>query len=111
MGTLGDAHRRGSGTSFHRGRFLPFQPELTAEVIDKINLRADEAEVEIGEMLSKRGENADPEAIRRLSLTKVLKMSAPLFSEAWLEEESMLDPDDAEHPTLLNVDGDEIEFI
>ena len=73
-------------------------------------MRADDAEVEIREKLGEQDEHTGQEVIRRLSLAKVLKMSAPLFSKAWLEG-TVLDPDDVEHPTLLNADGDEIEFI
>ncbi|MCY4136777.1 MAG: hypothetical protein OXF56_00740, partial [Rhodobacteraceae bacterium] len=89
------------------GGLLPFQPELSAQVIDEVNLRADDAEVKIRKEF---GNHTDPKVIRRLSLAKVLKMSTPLFSEAWLEG-TVLDPDDAECPTLVNADGDEIEFI
>ncbi len=92
------------------GGLLPYQPELSALVIEEVNLRADDAEVEIRERLSEQDGHAGQEVIRRLSLAKVLKMSAPLFSEAWLEG-TVLDPDDVEHPTLVNTDGDEIEFI
>ncbi len=92
------------------GGLLPFQPELPAQVIDEVNLRADKAEVEIGKRLGAQDKHAGREVIRRLSLAKVLKVSAPLFSEAWLEG-TVLDPDDAECPTLVNAEGDEIEFI
>ncbi len=92
------------------GGLLRFQPELSAQVIDEVNLRADDAEDEIRERLGEQDRHADPEAVRRLSLTKVLKMSTPLFSEAWLEG-TVLDPEDVVHPTLMNADGDEIEFI
>ena len=92
------------------GGLLPYRPELSAQVIDEVNLRANDAEVGIGERLSEQDGHDSQEVIRRQSLAKVLKMSAALFSEAWLEG-TVLDPDDVEHPTLVNTDGDEIEFI
>ena len=92
------------------GGLLPFQPELSAQVIDEVNLCADDAEVEIRERLREQDKHAGQEVIRRLSLAKVLKTSTPLFSEAWLEG-TVLDPDNAECPTLLNAEGDEVEFI
>ena len=61
-------------------------------------------------MFSEQDECPEPELIQNLSLAMVLKMSAPLFSEAWLAG-NVLDPDDIELPTLFNSEGDEIEFI
>ena len=92
------------------GGLLPYQPELSARIIDEVNLCADKVEAKFSAMFSKQDEHTGPEVIRRLSLAKVLKMSAPLFSETWLAG-TALDPDDMELPTLMNAEGDEIEFI
>ena len=61
-------------------------------------------------MFGEQDEYPEPELIQDLSLAMVLNMSAPLFSEAWLMG-TVLDPVDVELPTLLNFEGDEIEFI
>ena len=92
------------------GGLLPYRPELSAQVIEEVNLCADKVEAEVRAKLSKQDEHASPEVIRGVSLAIILKMSAPLFSEAWLAG-TALDPDDMEIPTLMNSDGDEIEFI
>ena len=98
------------GHHFITGGMLPFEPDLSEQVIDEINLRADEAEDEICEMLSEKDEHADPEAIRRLSLARVLKMSAPLFSKEWMKD-TMLYPFDPRLPDLPPADFVEIEYI
>tara|TARA_R110002072_G_scaffold25582_8_gene85856 strand:- start:1713 stop:3146 length:1434 start_codon:yes stop_codon:yes gene_type:complete len=92
------------------GGLLPYKPELSEQIIEEIYMRADGAEVGIEEMFSEQDETPEPELIQNLSLAMVLKMSAPLFSEAWLAG-NVLDPDDIELPTLFNSEGDEIEFI
>ena len=92
------------------GGLLPYEPELSEQVIEEIYMRADDAEAGIEEMLSEQDEYPEPELVQNLALAMVLKMSAPLFSEAWLAG-NVLDPDDIELPTLFNSEGDEIEFI
>ncbi len=98
------------GSHIIAGGVLPYKPELTEQVIEEICLRADEAEIGFEEMFSEQNEYPEPELIQDLALAMVLKMSAPLFSEAWLAG-TVLDPADVELPTLLNTEGDEIEFI
>ena len=92
------------------GGVLPFEPELSEQVVQEIYLRADEAGAGLEEMLNTQNEYLEPEVIENLSLAMVLKMSASLFSEAWLAE-TVLDPADLERQTLVNAEGDEIEFI
>ena len=92
------------------GGALPYKPELAEQVIEEICLRAGEAESGLEDMFSEQDEYPEPELIQDLSLAMALKMSAPLFSEAWLMG-TVLDPADVEMPTLLNFEGDEIEFI
>ncbi len=92
------------------GGLLPYQPELSAKVIDEVNLCADKVEAEIRAKLGKQDEHAGPEVIRGVSLVMILKMSAPVFSAAWLAG-TPLDPDDMELPALMNAEEDEIEFI
>ncbi len=92
------------------GGVLPYEPELAEQVIEEVCLRAGEIESGLEDMFSEQGECPEPELIQDLSLAMVLKMSAPLFSEAWLMG-TVLDPADVELPTLLNAEGDEIEFI
>ena len=92
------------------GGLLPYEPELSAQVIDEVNSWADQVEAEFRKKLGKEDEHTNLDMIRGLSLTMVLKISAPFFTAAWLAG-TVLDPDDAKRPTLLNADGDEIEFI
>ena len=92
------------------GGVLPYKPELSEQVIEDIKMRVDEIEVGLKEMLNEDEEYPEPEIAQNLFLMMVLKMSAPLFSEAWLAGNT-LDPNDIELPTLLNAEGDEIEFI
>ncbi len=92
------------------GGALPYEPELTEQVIEEVCLRAGEIELDLEDMFSEQDECPEPELIQDLSLAMVLKLSAPLFSEAWLMG-TVLDPADVELPTLLNAEGDEIEFI
>ena len=92
------------------GGALPYEPELAEQVIEEVCLRAGEIELDLEDMFSEQDECPEPELIQDLSLAMVLKLSAPLFSEAWLMG-TVLDPADVELPTLLNAEGDEIEFI
>ena len=92
------------------GGILPYEPELTEQTIEEICRRADIAEIGFEEMVCEQDEHLEPELAQDLALAMVLKMSAPLFSEAWLMG-TVLDPEDVELPTLLNAEGDEIEFI
>ena len=92
------------------GGVLPYEPELAEQVIEEVCLRADEIELDLEDMFSEQDECPEPELIQDLSLAMVLKLSAPLFSEAWLLG-TVLDLADVELPTLLNAEGDEIEFI
>ena len=80
------------------GGLLPYQPELSAKVIDEVNLCADKVEAEIRAKLGKQEEHASPEVIRGVSLAMILKMSAPVFSAVWLAG-TPFDPDDGPNPT------------
>ena len=92
------------------GGLLPCKPELSEQIIEEIYMRADEAEASLEDMFSEQEEYCEPELTQNLSLAIVLKISAPLFSEAWLAG-NILDPEDVELPALFNSEGDEIEFI
>ena len=92
------------------GGLLPYRPDLSEEVVDEIHMLSGEVETEIEEVFRQQDELPEPELIRNLSMAMVLKTSAPLFSEAWLAG-TVLDPADMKPPTMLNSEGDEIEFV
>lgn len=92
------------------GGVLPYEQKLSEQFVEEIHKSADEAAVGLKDIVGGQDDDPDPELVRNLALVMVLKMSAPLFSEAWLAG-NVLDPDDLDPPTLVNADGDEIEFI
>ncbi len=98
------------GRHFIASGALPYKPELTEQVIEEIRLRADKADIKLEDIFSEKNEYPEPELIHDLSMTMVLKISAPLFSEVWLMG-TALDPEDMEPPTMVNAEGDELEFI
>ena len=72
------------GQYFTAGGFLPFEPELAEQLIDEINLLTIESDRWFRECFREANEDPGPEFVRSLALRGRLKVSAPLFSEAWL---------------------------
>ncbi|MEQ9152844.1 MAG: hypothetical protein RLO06_15310 [Parvibaculum sp.] len=98
------------GHTMLAGGLLPFEPELSAQLIDELNGFSDAAKARVAEMARVEGEALEPDALHAATLVLTLKMSVPVFSRIWLAG-TVLNPGDAAFPQLLNADGDEIEFI
>ena len=89
---------------------LPYNPELSEKVIDQICRNAADARTEIEAMFEGHDEDSDPELNQDLARVMNLKMSAPLFSEAWLMD-NLVHQANAKSRTLVNHEGHSIEFV
>ena len=89
---------------------LPFKPELAERVIGLILRNAVDDKIGFEEMSEGHDEDPEPELVQDLAHGKGLKIPAPLFSEVWLMGQAV-DPADVNPPTVVNAEGDELEFI
>jgi len=98
------------GQTMLAGGLLPFEPDLSARLVEEIHEIAKSAVSEGDEIADVLGEDAPPEAVQLLTRVVALKMAAPLFSEAWLLGAA---PGSSApiKPQLFNSDGDEVEFV
>ncbi|MEQ9151964.1 MAG: hypothetical protein RLO06_10825 [Parvibaculum sp.] len=98
------------GHTMLAGGLLPFEAELSRQLIDEVTDLSDVAKIRLADMARVEGEALEPDALHAAALVLTLKISAPVFSCIWLAG-TALNPGDAALPQLLNADGDEIEFV
>ena len=98
------------GHNIIAGGWLPYKPELSEKVIDLILRHAEDMRTRTDGLFEEHDENPESELSQDLALGKSLKMSAPLFSDAWLMD-TVVDPEDEESRTLVNPEGHSIEFV
>ena len=98
------------GHNIIASRLLPYEPELAEQVVDEIFQRTVHFENAFGDSIKELFGHLEPKDLRPLALFMTMKLSAPLFSEAWLMD-SESDQANVKLPTPVNTDVDLIRFI
>ena len=98
------------GHNIIASRLLPYEPELAEQVVDEIFQRTVQFENAFGDSIKELFGHLEPKDLRPLALFMTMKLSAPLFSEAWLMD-SESDQANVKLPTPVNTDVDLIRFI
>ena len=98
------------GHNIIAGGVLPFEDNLSAELIEEIQMMADAAEIGVEERFEEDNEPPEDDMVRPMALRDALKLAAPLFTEIWMAD-TILDENDIILPEISNSDGDALEFV
>ncbi len=98
------------GRSMISGGILPFETALSEEVMAGFRDLAESAPMAVEEMFEDLGEMPPAEEIEELAFEVAMRTATPIFTGTWLDYH-LARVQAPELPTLLNADGEEIEFI
>ncbi len=98
------------GRTMISGGLLPFEPDLSEEVLDHVRHLIDSAPMAVEEMSDALGAEPSKDEIEDFAADLAMHSAAPIFTSTWLDE-YLAHVQEPELPSLVNTDGEEMVFI